>query len=196
MLRAHGYVGAAAAVLSLLTAAVLSTRPSNPGADARATDQPTNAVPLRRDPNFVLALVAQRMRITLRPDIPPPAVMLESTTPLEQFQSAAEAQWGFRPQAFVSVYFPAQNAIYLLDDARVYARYGGSPDDSLAHELAHFLQAKYLKDDFSTEWSEVEAMTIQRWFRARYMEPGHSSTLAQFRAGSDRSVHSAPDPRR
>lgn len=196
MLRAHGYVGATAAVLSLLTAAVPSTRLSSPGVDAQATDQPLHVVPLRRDPSVVLALVAQRMRITLRPDIPPPAVMLESTTPLEQFQRAAEAQWGFRPRAFVSVYFPAQNAIYLLDDARVYAHYGGSPDDSLAHELAHFLQAKYLKDDFSTEWSEVEAMTIQRWFRARYMERWHASTLAQFRGGGDRSVHSAPDPQR
>lgn len=196
MLSAHGYIGAGAAALALLTAAVLSTRLGNPSVDAQATDQPTHAVPLRHDPHFVLAVVAQRMRITLRPDIPAPAVMLESTTPLEQFQRAAEAQWGFRPRAFVSAYFPAQNAIYLIDDATVYAQYGGSPDDSLAHELSHFLQAKYLRDDFSTEWSEVEALTVQRWFRAQYVEPGHSSTLAQLKGGSDRSVHSAPDPQR
>jgi hypothetical protein len=34
----------------------------------------------------------------------------------------------------------------------------------------HYIQANYLQDRFTTEWSESEAVAIQTWFRREYME--------------------------
>ena len=53
---------------------------------------PAEPVRLRFDPRFVLEAVAQRMEVTLRPDVPLPAVFVESAVPLRQFQDAMEAQ--------------------------------------------------------------------------------------------------------
>lgn len=47
---------------------------------------------LQHDPQLILERVASRMGITLRPDLPPPAIRLESRTPLERLQAAAERQ--------------------------------------------------------------------------------------------------------
>jgi hypothetical protein len=133
---------------------------------------------LQHDPQFILETVARRMSITLRPDLPPPAIRLESRTPLERLQAAAARQWGFRPHVFTTTYASAGNEIFLIDDPVLYARYGGTPDDSLAHELVHYLQARYRRDDFSSDWSESEAVAIQTWFRRQYMEPRHAAAAA------------------
>jgi hypothetical protein len=60
-----------------------------------------------------------------------------------------------------TTYASAGNAIYPLDDADLYARYGGAPDDSLVHESAHYLQATHLRDRFTTDGSESEAVAIR-----------------------------------
>ena len=134
-------------------------------------DSPERVVTLRHDPQFILEAVARRMGVTLRPEIPVPVILLESRTPLQRLQATAERQWGFRPHVFVSTYASAGNEIYLIDDAALYERYKRTVDDALAHEFVHYLQAKYLKDTFSTDWSEAEAVAIQTWFRKAYMEP-------------------------
>jgi hypothetical protein len=120
---------------------------------------------------FILEVVAKRMGVTLRPDVPSPAIRLESRTPVARLQAAAERQWGFRPGVFTTTYASAGNEIYLIDDADLSARYGGTPDDSLAHEFVHYLQSTYLRDRFTTDWSESEAVAIQTWFRNEHMAP-------------------------
>jgi hypothetical protein len=122
-------------------------------------------VKLRFDPRFIFEAVAQRMNVTLRPDVPLPAVFLESTTPLAQFQDAMEAQWRFRPPLIANAYAIGRNEIYLSDDASFYLRLKRSLDDSLAHEFVHYIQAKYFNEDLSTDGCEVQATEIQRWFR-------------------------------
>ena len=48
--------------------------------------------------------------------------------------------------------------------------------DVLAHEFVHYFQVMYQNDDFdftdgmSTEVREWEAVSIERWFKARYMK--------------------------
>ncbi len=139
-----------------------------PAATAPAAP-PAGAATLAHDPQFILEVVARRMGVTLRSDVPPPAIRLESRTPLARAQAAAERQWGFRPPVFVSTFAVATNEIYLIDERGLYERHGGSLDDSLAHEFVHYIQAHYLGDRLATEWSESEAVAVQTWFRIEYM---------------------------
>jgi len=125
---------------------------------------------LRHDPAFVLHAVAARMGIELSPDIPIPALLLESTTPPERWRAAAEGHWGMSTAAFTSFYTPDRNEIYLIDQAALHERRGGSLDDALAHELVHFLQAQYRQDALHTDWAEMEAVQIQQWFRAEIVQ--------------------------
>ena len=133
---------------------------------------------LRLDPHFVLAQVAQRMGVTLRPEIAPPAVFLESVTSVAQFGDAIAVQWGFRPHVFSNAYAVERNEIYLIDDPSFYARLGRTIDESLAHELAHYIQVKYLNADLAVPAWEQDANAVQAWFRdvhirARATELGH-----------------------
>jgi hypothetical protein len=119
----------------------------------------------------VLEAVLDRMNVPFREDLEVPAVLYESTTPLRRFQRATAPQWGFRPAVFANVYVSARNEIYLVDAADAYRPRDGSIDDSLAHELAHYVQTKYLgrllDDDPSTEFQAVD---VQRWFREAHFD--------------------------
>jgi hypothetical protein len=160
----------ALAVLAVaLSTAALATRMSAPPVGALDLDPPARVAALQHDPQFILEAVAKRMGVRLRPDVPPPAIRLESRTPLERFRAAAERQWGFRPEVFTTTYATASNEVFLIDEARLYETYGGTLDDSLAHELVHYIQAHYLGDRFTTDWSETEAVAVQTWFRREYM---------------------------
>ncbi|HET9041811.1 MAG TPA: hypothetical protein VFN70_01610 [Burkholderiales bacterium] len=138
----------------------------SPAIAAVAAIQP---VKLRFDPRFVLEVVAKRMHVTLRPEVPLPGVFLESRTPLAQFQKAMAGQWPFTPPLIANSYSIATNEIYLSDDALFYLRLKRTLDDSLAHEFVHYIQSKYLKEDLTTDGCEMQAAEIQQWFREEYM---------------------------
>lgn len=138
-----------------------------------ASDSPDDHATLRFDPVYILQRVAERLNVVLNPDIPLPAILLESATPLGLFQTTMERQWGFRPRVFVNAYAIGANEIYLVDDVRHYGRWGRTLDDALAHELVHYLQAVYLRVDFASrliaEVCEAEATAVQEWFRTAYV---------------------------
>ena len=136
-----------------------------------ATAETAETVKLRFDPRFILETVAQRMQVTLRPDVPLPEIFLESTTPLHQFQDAMEAQWQFRPPLIANSYSIASNEIYLSDDASFYRRFKRTLDDSLAHEFVHYIQAHYFGEDLTTDGCEMQAAEVQRWFREEHALP-------------------------
>lgn len=138
-------------------------------ASAAAADASSESVRPRFDPMFVLAQVAQRLGVTLQPELAPPAVFLESATPIAQFRDAIGAQWGFRPHVFGNAYAVARNEIYLIDDPGYYARLGRTIDESLAHELAHYVQVQYLNADLTLPSWEDEAIAVQSWFRDLYI---------------------------
>jgi hypothetical protein len=171
MKRERKALAAIAATMCVATAAALPARVSEAPGGPPAVEAPARIATLQHDPQFVLEAVAKRMGVALRPDLPPPAIRFESRTPLERLQAAAERQWGFRPEVFTTTYATAENAIYLIDEARLYEQYGGTLDDSLAHELVHYIQALYLGDRFTTDWSETEAVAVQTWFRNEHMAP-------------------------
>jgi hypothetical protein len=101
---------------------------------------------------------------------------------LRQSRDAIGAQWRFEPRAVSNTYAIARNEIYLLDDASYYVRYRRTLDDSLAHELVHYLQATYLKEDLASEWVEAEAVAIQTWFREEYAHCGAGDRQRSARA--------------
>jgi len=152
MRRLKGWIAGLAVTLSL--------SPHAPAADA--SFEPLR---LRLDPQFVLAQVAQRMGVTLRPEIAPPAVFLESVTSVAKFGDAIVMQWGFRPHVLGNAYAIERNEIYLIDDPSFYARLGRMIDESLAHELAHYVQVKYLNADLAVPAWEQDAIAVQDWFR-------------------------------
>jgi len=120
------------------------------------------------------------MGITLRAEVPLPPVFVASETPLQQFQDAIEAQWGFRPDLIANAYAARTNEIYLLDSAAYYRKHGRFIDDSLAHELVHYLQVRYQNADIRDgEWLEADAVMVQTWFREEIMAKGLSPCPGQ-----------------
>jgi hypothetical protein len=165
------HVAAVAVAMLGLAANALPARTKGAAGNATVGGAPVGVAVLQHDPQFILEQVARRMGVTLRAYVPPPAIRLESRTPLERLQAAAERQWGFRPEVYTTTYATASNEVYLIDEAALYDNYGGTLDDSLAHELVHYIQAHYLGDRFTTDWSETDAVAVQSWFRREYMEP-------------------------
>lgn len=161
----------AALVASIATADAGDNMPVAKLSIKNEISTPSRTAKLQRDPQFILQTVAEHMGITIRPEVPLPKVLLESKTPLARLQAVAERQWGFRPRAFVSVFAPNTNEIYLIDDAAEHEERGSTLDDALAHEFVHYLQETYRKTVRQTDWSEYEAVVVQTWFRAHHVKP-------------------------
>jgi hypothetical protein len=123
---------------------------------------------LKYTKEFILLKILEYKHLDYKETLPAPPVFLKSKTPLKQFQDAVETQWGQRPKEFTNVYAIKNNEIYLLDDADYYQKTGRCIDDSLAHELTHFIQVKYQNYDINDESLEWDAVDAQTWFRENY----------------------------
>lgn len=123
---------------------------------------------LQHPVEFIFAKVLEKKRLAQRDDIPFPKFYYQSKTPLKQFQDAIEKQWGFRPDFFTNAFAVANNEVYILDEADYYRKMGRCMDDSVAHELVHYLQVKYQNWDLSDESLEWEAVDIQTAFREEF----------------------------
>jgi hypothetical protein len=133
------------------------------------------AMPLKYSTECILQAVAMKKHISLRPEIAVPPVFVESKVPLKQFQDAIEPQWHLRPDSFLNAYIFARNEIYLLDDLEYYQKHERYIDDSLAHELTHYVQVMYQHADLNEDDSlEGEAIDVQTWFREEFMKTGKS----------------------
>ncbi len=103
--------------------------------------------------------------------IPFPKIFFKSKTPLKQFQDAIEKQWGQRPKEITNAFADNNNEIYMMDDADYYIKTERCMDDSLAHELVHYIQSKYQHFDLNDESLEWDAVDIQTRFREEYCKP-------------------------
>lgn len=128
----------------------------------------TKPAQLRYSFEFILEKVLEKKKQAYRPEIPLPSLHFESKTPLRLFQDAIEAQWGMRPAHISNAYSLHYNMLFILDDASYYRRTGRCMDDSLAHELVHYIQHKYQNWDFNDESLEWDAIDIQTQFREEY----------------------------
>ena len=127
----------------------------------------TPTAKLKNSVESIFQKVLEKKHQELRPEIAFPKIFYSSKIPLKQFQDAIEKQWGQRPKEITNAFAIENNEIYLLDDANYYKRLKRCIDDSLAHELVHYIQTKYqgwdISQDESLEW---EAIDIQSELRA------------------------------
>ena len=133
-------------------------------APARAT------ATLKFTPQLVLEKVLERKNRPFDAQKPMPEIRYESRVTLAEFQDALESQWGMRPSVFTNAYSVTQNVIYLIDDASYYERLGRFIDDSLAHELTHYVQVVYQgwQLDPHDDSIEMDAIDVQTWFRETF----------------------------
>lgn len=118
--------------------------------------------------DFVLEKVLEYKKLERKSSIINPKIYYKSQIKLKQFQDAIEKQWGQRPKEITNAYAIDNNEIYLLDDAEYYQRTNRCLDDSLAHEIVHFVQVKYQNFDINDESLEWDAVDIQTWFRENF----------------------------
>jgi hypothetical protein len=130
--------------------------------------KPNEAAKFKYPFEFLLQKVLEKKNQAFNPQIPLPSLHMESTTPLKVFQDAIESQWGFRPDHFTNAFSVKFNTIFVSDDASYYERNGRCMDDSLVHELVHYVQDKYLHWDLNDESLEWDAIGIQTEFRNEY----------------------------
>lgn len=118
--------------------------------------------------DFIFEKVLEKKHLDKRTDVPFPKFYFESNTSLKQFQDAIEKQWGFRPDKFTNAFAVANNEVYILDEADYYKKNQRCMDDSIAHELTHYIQVKYQNWDLSDESLEWEAVEVQTAFRNEF----------------------------
>ena len=128
----------------------------------------TTPAKLQHPLEFIFEKVLEKKHLDKKAEIPFPKFFYESKTSLKQFQDAIERQWGFRPDVITNAFAVANNEIYILDDASYYKKTERCMDDSIAHELTHYLQVKYQNWDLSDESLEWEAIDVQTAFRAEF----------------------------
>ncbi|NCN39804.1 hypothetical protein GW916_01010 [bacterium] len=133
-------------------------------------------MPLAHSPQCTFQAVASKMGVPIDESIPLAKVDVQSESLLQDFQDSVFDQYGFKPNTFASVYIQKQNRIFLIDDLEVYAPMNRFVDDSLAHELVHYVQVMYqgLVNDGSSDQLEMDAIKIQTWYRETFMETGLS----------------------
>lgn len=130
--------------------------------------QPAKTAELKYTVDFIFKAILEHKNLELKPEIPMPAVVVASKAKLKDFQDDVEPQWNMRPDAITNVFVVHLNKIYLSDDQSYYDKVGRCMDDSLAHELTHYIQVKYRGwslDDDSLEWDAIDTQT---WFREKY----------------------------
>lgn len=123
--------------------------------------------------SFILDQVLKYMNIKLKPSIQLPEIVYADEAILSDFQKEVEPQWGIKPDFITNVYLAQLNKIYLLDEKNYYDQNERCIDDSLAHEIVHFVQVKYRKIpiEYLDDSMEMEAIDVQSHFRNDYCPP-------------------------
>lgn len=130
--------------------------------------KPATPAKLRYSVEFIFEKVLEKKMVSFRSDVAFPVIRYESVTPLAEFQDAMLEQWGFKPDKITNAFSSKHNKVFLNDDAAYYERTGRCMDDSLAHELTHYVQDKYQGWDLNDESLEWQAIEIQTAFREEF----------------------------
>ncbi len=151
----------------LILALILSL---NYPAYSKHTLKETPLAQLKYSMDFILNEVLLQMHQKPDPTIALPDLKLASQTTLADFQNDIEKQWNFKPGGITNAYVAASNRIYLWDDLEYYQKHKRCLDDSLAHELVHYVQVQYQKIPISQfdDFMESEAIHVQNAFREKF----------------------------
>jgi hypothetical protein len=151
----------------ILSAIPFSTIAKEPN---KQLSEQTSDNPFQFSPEFILEKLLAKMGKDQNSQIKIPEIRLASKTTLEDFQKDLFPQWGFLPEVITNAYSASTNRIYLLDDLNYYKEHNRCIDDSLAHELTHFIQVRHRHipiEDFDDSM-EFEAIDMQTWFRTEF----------------------------
>lgn len=132
-------------------------------------------------PETILDYVLAKKKLIRDPALQMPEILLKSVTPLEVFQNAIHEQWGFLPEFITNAYSVKTNRIFLMDDKAYYDQLNRCIDDSLAHELTHYVQVVYQKWDLSDDSLEWDAVDIQTQFREDFCTKHDNSRISKIR---------------
>lgn len=111
----------------------------------------------------IFRIVAHKMGFEMNERIPKPIILMDNQLTLQRYNSYL----GWEANKILPYYFHKKNILVIPSYCKL---------DSLAHEFVHYFQVMYQMDDFdftdgmSTEVREFEAVSIERWFKARYMK--------------------------
>jgi hypothetical protein len=112
----------------------------------------------------IFLIVAGKMRIEINSTVPKPAILTDIQITPQEFSSYL----GWEVEDLIPYYFSSKNILVIPLDCKL---------DSLAHELVHYFQVMYRNENLGLDCGpdienlEMEAVSIQRWFKARYMVP-------------------------
>ncbi len=141
---------------------------------AESTIQP-EFVSLTYSPRCILEAVTTKMSVQLKSEVELPGLFPYSTTSFDYFKQKAQASFpkDFEITFYTNLYSQEHNQIYINDSKPFVGENGRTSDEVLAHELAHYIQSKYLgydKEDATSDAAEDSAIRVQSWFRGNYMD--------------------------
>ena len=109
-------------------------------------------------------IVAYKMKIKINKKLPKPIILTDKQLTPQRFSSYL----GWEVDSMFPYYFFKKNILVIPETCKL---------DSLVHELVHYFQVVYQNEDLDFDCGpyienlEMEAVTIQRWFKSKYMEP-------------------------
>ena len=112
----------------------------------------------------ILRIVAGKMGLEMDKKIPEPVILTDVQITPQKFSR----HLGWEVQCLIPYYFSGENILVIPLNCKL---------DSLAHELVHYFQVMYRNENLGLDCGpdienlEMEAVSIQRWFKARYMAP-------------------------
>lgn len=123
----------------------------------------------------ILKAVAPFIRAKIT--VPIPRVIYESEISVNEFRELSKANFmGYIPDSVMTLYAYEPNIIFLRDGTNNYQG-DRNIEDSLAHELVHFIQVKIrgeTSENDSSDSLESEAVAVQFWFRENFMKTAKS----------------------
>jgi hypothetical protein len=118
----------------------------------------------------IFQIVADKMGLEINENAPKPIILTNKQISLQKFNSYL----GWDSEEVFPYYFSNKNMLVIPLWCKL---------DTLAHELVHYFQVMYRNEDLNvdhglyTESLEMEAVAIQRWFKANYLGITKSTTV-------------------
>jgi hypothetical protein len=114
--------------------------------------------------NDIFQIVANKMGIEINENTPKPIILTDKQITLQKFNSYL----GWDSKIIFPYYFSNKSTLVIPLYCEI---------DTVAHELVHYFQVVYRHEDLNfdyglyTETLEMEAVAIQKWFKAEYVKP-------------------------
>ena len=112
----------------------------------------------------IFQIVANKMKLKINKNLSKPTILTDSQITPQRFNRYL----GRKVENIFPYYFFKRNIIVIPLTCKL---------DSLVHELVHYFQVMYRNENLDFDCGpyidnlELEALTIQRWFKSKYLNP-------------------------